>query len=220
MTLKMVSNVNVKLVILVKNVNFMMTSVHQLHVKMVQVVTLELVMLQSVHVLLDGLATIVKLEVRVANQLHTNKKLQFHKFAKMVAGVLIKEPHTDATAKMNLMDHIVKLNAIHVLMSRAKIEARALSSTVMLCVIVSHHGQDPVARFQNLFAKKNQMHVTTLAFVLTYHMIPNTATSVVVLLVHMAVGANEIQTIVRTNYLMEIIAMAMVNVMMESDVKI
>ena len=42
----------------------------------------------------------------------------------------------------------------------------------------------------------------------------------VVLLVHMYVGASETRTIVRTNYLMEIIAMVMVNVTMEFDVKI
>jgi hypothetical protein len=40
------------------------------------------------------------------------------------------------------------------------------------------------------------------------------------LLVPMAVGASETRTIVRTNYLMEIIAMVMVNVTMEFDVKI
>ena len=187
---------------------------------MVQAVTLALVMLLSAHVLLDGLVTVAKLEVQVVNQLRTNKKLRFHKCAKMVASVSIKEPLTDVTAKMNTMDHIAKLNAIHVQMLRAKIEASALSSMAMLSATVSQHGLDPAARFQNQFVKKNQMHVTTLAFVLTYHMIPNTVINAVVLLVHTAVDANETRTIVRMNCLMEIIAMVMANVTMESDVKI
>ena len=187
---------------------------------MVQAVTLALVMLQSAHVLLDGLVTVAKLEVQVVNRLHMNKKLQFHKCAKMVVGVLIKEPLTDATAKMNMMDPTAKLNATHVQTLRAKIEARALLSTVMPSATVSQHGRDPAVRFQNQFVKKSQMHVITLAFVLTYHMIPNTVINAVVLLVHMAVDASETRTIVRMNYLMEIIAMVMVNVTMEFDVKI
>ena len=64
------------------------------------------------------------------------------------------------------------------------------------------------------------MHVTILAFVLTYHMILNMVISAVALLVRMAVAANEIQTIVRTSYLMETIAIVTVNVTMEFDVKI
>ena len=187
---------------------------------MVQAVTSALAMSQSAHVLLDGLVTVAKLEVQVVNRLHTNKKLQFPKCAKMVAGALIKEPLTDATAKMNTTDHTAKLNVIPVQMLRAKIEARVLSSTVMLSAIASQHGLDLGVRFQNQFVKKNQMHVTTLAFVLTYHMILSTVINAVVLLVHMAVDANETRTIVKTNCPMETIAMVMVNVTMESGVKI
>ena len=64
------------------------------------------------------------------------------------------------------------------------------------------------------------MHVTILAFVLTYHMILIMVINAVALLVHMAVAANVTQTIAKTSYLMETIAMVMVNVTMEFDVKI
>ena len=90
----------------------------------------------------------------------------------------------------------------------------------MLSAIASQHGLDLGVRFQNQFVKKNQMHVTTLAFVLTYHMILSTVINAVVLLVHTAVDANETRTIVKTNCPMETIAMVMVNVTMESGVKI
>ena len=56
-----------------------------------------------------------------------------------------------------------------------------------------------------------ELSVTTLAFVLTYHMILSTVINAVVLLVHMAVDVNETRTIVKTNCPMETIAMVMVN---------
>ena len=102
----------------------------------------------------------------------------------------------------------------------AKIEARALSSTATQNAIASQPGQAPDAKYRNPYARKNLMHVTILAFVLTYHMILNMVISAVALLVHMAVDANEIRTIAKTSYLMETIAIVTVNVTMEFDVKI
>ena len=81
----------------------MMTSVLRIRAKTVPAVTLALEMLQSALVLLGGLAIVAKLEALVANPSRTNKKLQFHKCAKMVEGVLTKEPLTDVIAKMNTM---------------------------------------------------------------------------------------------------------------------
>ena len=59
-----------------------------------------------------------------------------------------------------------------------------------------------------------------LAFVLTYHMRMNMVINAVALLVRMAVAANVTQIIAKTNYPMVTIAMVMVNVTMEFDVKI
>ena len=57
---KMATSVNAKLDILVKNANFMMTSVHQTHAKTVQAVTLALETLQNARVLLDGPVIVAK----------------------------------------------------------------------------------------------------------------------------------------------------------------
>lgn len=102
----------------------------------------------------------------------------------------------------------------------ARIAVRALSSTAMLSVTASLHGLDHDAKYQNQSAKKNRMHVTILAFVLTYHMIQNMVISAVAWQVHMAGAVNETRIIVKTNYLTGNIAMVTVNVTMESDVKI
>ena len=102
----------------------------------------------------------------------------------------------------------------------ARIAVRALSSTAMPSAIASQPGLAPDAKYRNPFAKKNLMHVTILAFVLTYHMIQNMVISAVAWQVHMAGAVNETRIIVKTNYLTGNIAMVTVNVTMESDVKI